>query len=833
GTGYLACMYLGYVAAGSDADMNDSVGAAADIASGVSLILSKLVNGNSLDSVIKEVTGQKYANTAAFANGFANDTDALNFVKQLLKYTSDDPNNDGNVGGGLLSGDLAKTDPVANGNISGLKLFALNTSNTIVKNQYPAEVTILSGGTKSASGIAPTTSVTPPPAIVYPAGLFTVKGGTEGVDWKYDTSTGTLKILTGKNLEISGGTLTDANGTFYGNIVIADNTDANITLSGVDIDTSKKSGDNAGILIGNNSTSTINIKGTNNISGGGKCAGIQLSDNNSADGESTVIINSESGSTLNVNGGTYGAGIGAAQSSNASASNIQINGSGTINASSGKGSAAIGGGYNSNFGDISINGSGITIKAEAAAHGAGIGGGWVANVGNITILGKANITATGIEHGTGIGGGCQGDVGIITIGDSSTGDNDIVISTKGGNDGAAIGSSWNGDVKNIIINGGTITADAGKNGAGIGSGLNGNSGTITINGGVISAKGSTDASGIGGGKSGTVSGIVINGGEITADGGWTYDGGNIGGYSDSSGKNKATVTINDPNGLSIKAGSGEGKYITTGAKDSGGNTLYALDISYLDSLLSGGKIALTDNGADASSLSYPIDISVVTKDGTTYSWSDLQHSSENSAYIWMKAQDLSLTFTDADGTKGSVDLKFFDNYGMWRINKTDLPPDPPKEPGYNNPVNPADPPADPDDDSTDNIWIMQTGPRSKDTFFMNIGRMNTTVLGVDKATVNIKTQIEANKTIDIVDKATAKVSLQRANLGAYQNRLEHKFDNLNVSHNNLQASESQIRDADLSEFMTKFTKEQIVNNAAQAMLAQAMSISQGVLSLLN
>ncbi|MBQ5320031.1 MAG: hypothetical protein J6K17_13125 [Oscillospiraceae bacterium] len=208
--------------------------------------------------------------------------------------------------------------------------------------------------------------------------------------------------------------------------------------------------------------------------------------------------------------------------------------------------------------------------------------------------------------------------------------------------------------------------------------------------------------------------------------------------------------------------------------------------------------------------------------------------SENNAYIWMKGQNAKLTFVDADGTSGSVDLKFFDNYGMWRADKADLPPDPPKEPGYNNPVTPpVVTPPDVNVPDGDNIWIMQTGPRSKDTFLMDIGRMNTTILGVDKDTIDITTQPNANRAIDVIDNAIAKISLQRADLGAYQNRLEHKIDNLNVSYENLQAAESVIRDTDMAKYMMDFTKEQILNNAAQAMLAQAIETPQGILSLLN
>ena len=188
----------------------------------------------------------------------------------------------------------------------------------------------------------------------------------------------------------------------------------------------------------------------------------------------------------------------------------------------------------------------------------------------------------------------------------------------------------------ITINGGNITATAGTQGAGIGSGYQAEGGSITIKGGNITATGSTNSSGIGSGKDGTVSGIEISGGTITADGGWTNDGGNIGGYTDKSGKTKAAVTISDPSGLTIKAGEkGEGKYITTGTKDSSGNTLYALDMKYIDQLLQkGGVVTLTAPGTDPASLSYPLqEVKVKLADGTEYSWTSLKHMSENLSLI--------------------------------------------------------------------------------------------------------------------------------------------------------------------------------------------------------
>ena len=97
------------------------------------------------------------------------------------------------------------------------------------------------------------------------------------------------------------------------------------------------------------------------------------------------------------------------------------------------------------------------------------------------------------------------------------------------------------------------------------------------------------------------------------------------------------------------------------------------------------------------------------------------------------------------------------------------------------------------------------------------------VSSFEKATASIKT----------IDDAIAKVSEQRSKLGAWQNRLEHTIRNLDTSSENLQASESRIRDVDMAKEMMEFTKNNILSQAAQAMLAQANQQPQGVLQLLR
>jgi flagellin len=116
-----------------------------------------------------------------------------------------------------------------------------------------------------------------------------------------------------------------------------------------------------------------------------------------------------------------------------------------------------------------------------------------------------------------------------------------------------------------------------------------------------------------------------------------------------------------------------------------------------------------------------------------------------------------------------------------------------------------------------------------------IGTMTSESLGLrnvaSKKFVSISTPDGANRTIGIVDAGLKLVSKQRADLGAYQNRLEHAVKGLDVGAENLQASESRIRDADMAEEMVDYTKNAILVQAATAMLAQANTKTQTVLTL--
>lgn len=126
------------------------------------------------------------------------------------------------------------------------------------------------------------------------------------------------------------------------------------------------------------------------------------------------------------------------------------------------------------------------------------------------------------------------------------------------------------------------------------------------------------------------------------------------------------------------------------------------------------------------------------------------------------------------------------------------------------------------------------GANKDQTLNVTIGNMSSASgegLGVD--VVNIETRDGANDAIETIDTALDKVSAQRADLGAIQNRLEHTIANLDNAAENLQAAESRIRDVDMAHEMMAFTKHQILQQASTAMLAQANLAPQSILQLLG
>lgn len=143
------------------------------------------------------------------------------------------------------------------------------------------------------------------------------------------------------------------------------------------------------------------------------------------------------------------------------------------------------------------------------------------------------------------------------------------------------------------------------------------------------------------------------------------------------------------------------------------------------------------------------------------------------------------------------------------------------------------------DTVTNRIMQIQVGANMDQNERIYIGTMTATALGLinagdgTDAPISIADPASANSVIGVVDQALKVVNKQRADLGAYQNRFEMAAKGIAIAAENLQASESRIRDTDMASEMVNYTRNQILSQAGTAMLAQANTNTQAVMGLLN
>lgn len=137
---------------------------------------------------------------------------------------------------------------------------------------------------------------------------------------------------------------------------------------------------------------------------------------------------------------------------------------------------------------------------------------------------------------------------------------------------------------------------------------------------------------------------------------------------------------------------------------------------------------------------------------------------------------------------------------------------------------------------TGSMWF-HIGANMDQRMEVYIGTMTAVALGVrelgDETIISLASPAEANRAIGTIDEALKKINKQRADLGGYQNRLDHAVRGIDIAAENLQAAESRIRDTDMAAQMVEFTKNQVLTQAGTAMLAQANTQSQNVLTLLR
>ena len=128
---------------------------------------------------------------------------------------------------------------------------------------------------------------------------------------------------------------------------------------------------------------------------------------------------------------------------------------------------------------------------------------------------------------------------------------------------------------------------------------------------------------------------------------------------------------------------------------------------------------------------------------------------------------------------------------------------------------------------------LQIGANEGQTMSFTLDDMSADALGVGSGSVDLSTQDKAKTATTTIDAAIKKVSKARGQMGAVQNRLEHTINNLDTASENLQTAESRIRDTDMAEEMVNYSKNSILAQAGQSMLAQANQANQGVLTLLQ
>lgn len=212
--------------------------------------------------------------------------------------------------------------------------------------------------------------------------------------------------------------------------------------------------------------------------------------------------------------------------------------------------------------------------------------------------------------------------------------------------------------------------------------------------------------------------------------------------------------------------------------------------------------ATTTNGAE---------LTLELSTGKTYTEKDIENILKEAGYDYsVKLEDTKNTDGDADGkiyfnVKGDAEVAITDGAG---VGKDSVP-------------------------NNGKGLTFQIGANGVEDqrVTLNVNDMSSSAIGV--ANADVSTQDSANAAIDMVDAAVKTVSMQRAGLGALQNRLEYTVNNLTTTNENLTAAESQIRDTDMATEMINYTKNNILQQASQAMLAQANQQPQAILQLLQ
>lgn len=307
GTGYLACMYLGWaITSGGDASVAVN---ATNVSRGLTALMNEVIGGKSLNEAIKELTNGAFTSTSDFQTKFnAAGTDVTGFVQKLMGAK-------GSGRGGLISGDLAATDLVSDDVVADLKLFELDKDHSAVHNVYPSGYPVLSGGTVSGSSTKVPTGFQPVVAEKE-YGDFIIKGNLpddgngemQGITW--DDTTKTLTVTSGNNIEIAmkaGLTSSTAN--------LKVNGTGKVTLNGVTAGSLQVSEDTQVSYEGKNDITAVTVNSGKAVTFQGKGqlkAGTFTNDGTVSFNGGAVIVGGGTGAiggAVNVNGASVAATI--------------------------------------------------------------------------------------------------------------------------------------------------------------------------------------------------------------------------------------------------------------------------------------------------------------------------------------------------------------------------------------------------------------------------------------------------------------------------------------------------------------------------------------------
>ena len=376
-------------------------------------------------------------------------------------------------------------------------------------------------------------------------------------------------------------------------VIAEEDATANVTLDGVNIDTSK-----AGMT-------------------GRDQAALRT------EGDGDVNIELDGDNYLKSSFASHAAGLNKGNSGTLTINDKDNNGE--LEAVGGHDGAGIGGGQNSSASDITITGGTITARGGSTGSAAGIGGGRWGSGNNITISG-GDVTAIGSVYASGIGGELDGSN--ITI------SNGKVTAIGGDQGGAGIGGGFWASGSDITISGGDVEATGGDLGAGIGGGNRGHGSNIEISGGKVTAKGGMSGAGIGGGCRGTGSSITISGdAQVKAQGGTEYN------------ENEEGAGAGIGNGGAKNTNGAEVELDTSGLTENGRLEYYApgadMEKDYPEKVIENKPEASAPSGAPA-----PV-YSVTDKDGNAVSYTAAREGSVLTIRVDAAYARLTLTADEA------------------------------------------------------------------------------------------------------------------------------------------------------------------------------------------